>query len=229
MNTPKRTPLGNQPRTYHFPQLSAENGTAADYASGQEQFDAGYESGHQQGYSEGLEQGKQEGLVLGKEEGLTQGIAEGKKIGIAEGQKLYRQTLQPLETLTAQLQQTLNFRLQEQKDLLMQLLKQITDRVLTEELALKPEHLQRMIEESCASLPEPHSHLKIYLHPQDKQKLNAVEFKFDTDWVMLEDKQLKPGACRIETSQSVIQASLPEQVDECLTHIETQLNEAESV
>lgn len=224
ISQPKRPTPPGQPRSYHFPQLSQADGVAKDYAESQQQFDTGYASGHQQGYDEGLMQGKQDGQAQGHQEGLAQGMAEGRKLGQAEGQKQYLQAIQPIQALTEQLQQTLTFQIGEQKALILQLLQQITHRVFTDELAQKPEHLMRLIESSCATLPEPNTRLKIFLQPQDRQRLEQVGFKLDADWILQDDPKLATGACRIETSQSVIEASLGQQVEECLQHIAGQLD-----
>jgi flagellar assembly protein FliH len=227
MTTPtKRITPPSQPRSYHFPQLSDVDGVAKDYAESQQQFDTGYASGHQQGYEEGLAQGKRDGQTQGHQDGLAQGMAEGRKLGQVEGQKQYQQAIKPIQALTEQLQQTLNFQISEQKALILQLLQQITTRVFAHELAQKPEHLMRLITESCATLPEPNTRLKIHLNPQDRQRLEQVGFTLDADWTLQDDPKLAVGACRIETSQSVIEASLSQQADECLQHIATQLDTA---
>lgn len=219
----KRLPQGT-PRPYHFPPLFSNQEQAAEYAAAQQQFDSGYDAGHQQGQQEGFAQGKEEGLAAGKQEGLEQGMAQGRQAGERLGRQQYEQVLPALKNLASQLQQTLDQHLQEQKELLLQLVLQVTQRVLPAELALQPQQILRLVEESCATLPDPRRDVRIYLNEQDRQRLLALGFTTHGDWPLLEDKNLQSGDCRIETSSSVVEASLQERVGECMAAVAEKLD-----
>lgn len=220
----KRPPQGT-PRPYHFPPLFSNQEQAAEYAAAQQQFDSGYDAGHQQGQQEGFAQGKEEGLAAGKQEGLEQGMAQGRQAGERLGRQQYEQVLPALKNLATQLQQTLEQHLQEQKELLLQLVLQVTQRVLPAELALQPQQILRLVEESCATLPDPRRDVRIYLNGQDRQRLLTLGFTTHGDWPLLEDKDLKSGDCRIETSSSVVEASLQERIGECMTAVAEKLDD----
>jgi flagellar assembly protein FliH len=216
--------LQGTPRPYHFPPLFSNQEQAAEYAAAQQQFDSGYEAGHTQGQQEGFAQGKEKGLAAGQQAGLEQGMAQGRQAGERLGRQQYEQVLPVLKTLSAQLQQTLDQHLQEQKEQLLQLVLQVTQRVLPAELALQPQQILRLVEESCATLPDPRHDVRIYLNVQDRQRLLALGFSIHGDWPLLEDKELKSGDCRIETSSSVVEASLQARVAECMTAVAEKLD-----
>lgn len=224
MSGNNKRPLQGTPRAYHFPPLFSNQEQAAEYAAAQQQFDSGYEAGHNQGQQEGFAQGKEEGLAAGKQEGLEQGMAQGRQAGERLGRQQYEQMRPALKNLSTQLQQTLEQHLQEQKELLLQLVLQVTQRVFPAELALQPQQILRLVEESCATLPEPRRDVRIYLNVQDRQRLLALGFTAHGDWPLLEDKELQAGDCRIETSSSVVEASLQERIGECMTAVAEKLD-----
>jgi flagellar assembly protein FliH len=224
MSVNNKRQLQGTPRPYHFPPLFSNQEQAAEYAAAQQQFDSGYDAGHQQGQQEGFAEGKAEGLAAGKQEGLEQGMVQGRQAGERLGRQQYEQMLPALQNLSTQLQQTLDQHLQEQKEQLLQLVLQVTQRVLPAELALQPQQILRLVEESCATLPDPRRDVRIYLNAQDRQRLLALGFTTHGDWPLLEDKNLKSGDCRIETSSSVVEASLQERVGECMTAVAEKLD-----
>ena len=66
--------------------------------------------------------------------------------------------------------------------------------------------------------------MRIYLNVQDRQRLLALGFTAHGDWPLLEDKELQAGDCRIETSSSVVEASLQERIGECMTAVAEKLD-----
>ena len=225
MSGNNKRPLQGTPRPYHFPPLFSNQEQAAEYAAAQQQFDSGYEAGHTQGQQEGFAQGKDEGLAAGKQAGLEQGMTQGRQAGERLGRQQYEQVLPALSNLSTQLQQTLEQHLQEQKELLLQLVLQVTQRVFPAELALQPQQILRLVEESCATPPDPRRDVRIYLNVQDRQRLLALGFTTHGDWPLLEDKALQAGDCRIETSSSVVEASLQERVGECMAAVAEKLDD----
>lgn len=224
MSGQNKYPGNSVVRPYHFPPLMQDALQSAEYAASQQQFDSSYEAGHQQGYQEGLEQGKQQGLAEGKKEGNEQGLIQGRKIGEQLGKQHYDEMLKPLQAIAAQLQQSLELNLKDQKEQLLQLVMQVTQRVLTMELALQPQQILKLVEESCASLPEKPQDVRIYLNSKDLQNLRSKGFTAYDSWPLLEDKNLKQGDCRVETQSSVIESSLGQQVAECISVIEEKMD-----
>lgn len=212
-------------RPYRFPQLQNDHLKVSDYASAQEQLDAGYAAGHEQGYAEGFETGKQEGFLVGKKEGQDQGLIQGRQQGEKAGRQQYEQVLPTLQHLSTRLQDVLSQQIADQKDLLIQLVRQVTERVFPTELVLNPKQIQCLVDECCAALPEPKQALKIYLNPMDKKRLLAIGYQNPDGWPLLDDANLAVGDCRIESSHSASEASLSKQLKESVAKLAVVLDQ----
>ena len=212
-------------RSYHFPPLHNNNQTIADYASAQQQLDAGYESGRQQGYNEGLAQGREDGLREGKQDGLEQGLLQGRLQGEKLGRQQYEQVLPTLSAMTTQLNNMYKHQVREQKEQLLQLIRQVTEHILPAELALNPLQIKILLEDSYKALPDPVQGVKIYLNPSDKKRLLSIGFHMQPEWPILDDNKLAVGDCRIESTTSVIEASISKQLANNLAKISSQLDE----
>lgn len=219
-------PNANGIRPYRFPTLHTSTQAIADYASAQQQIDAGYEAGRQQGYEEGFEQGKEEGIVQGKKEGQEQGLIQGRQQGEKLGRQQYEQALPGLAAIAKQLQSTFQMQVRDQKEQILVLVRQVTERILPAELALNPVQVQCLVEECCNSLPEPKQGVKIYLNPADKKRLLNVGFQTLEGWPLLEDATLAAGDCRIESTTSVIEASISKQIADSIKLVAEQLEAA---
>ncbi len=226
MSAANNKPAGVSARPYRFPQLQSEHLKVGDYASAQEQLDAGYAAGHEQGYSEGFDEGKQEGFQTGKKEGQDQGLLQGRQQGEKIGRQQYEQVLPVLNQLSERLQLVLKQQIADQKDLLIQLVRQVTERVFPTELVLNPKQIQCLVDECCAALPDPKQALKIYLNPMDKKRLLAVGYQNPEGWPLLEDPALQPGDCRIESSHSASEASLSRQLNQSIAQLAESLEKA---
>lgn len=216
-------PSSNGIRPYRFPTLHASTHAIADYASAQQSLDAGYEAGRQQGYDEGFVQGKDEGFVQGKKEGQEQGLIQGRQQGEKLGRQQYEQALPGLAAITQQLQATFQQQVRDQKEQILLLVRQVTERILPAELTLNPVQIQCLVEECCNNLPDPKQGVKIYLNPADKKRLINVRFQAPEGWPLLEDAALATGDCRIESTTSVIEASISKQIAESIKLVAEQL------
>jgi flagellar assembly protein FliH len=151
----------------------------------------------------------------GFEAGKKQGLAE----GVAEIQRMLRQTraadLQRVEALIANLGQEITLAVRElderTADRLLDLALDIASRVIGSEVRQRRDLMLPIVHEALDTIISGHSHPTIHVSPADHDWLRTAA---DQDarlhgCRLVADASLPLGTCRIETTQALVDASIP--------------------
>jgi len=151
-------------------------------------------------------QAQQEGYTAGFEQGKT----AGHKAGLEAAQNDVSQRLaylgQILTTLNAPLE---NLDVEIENDL-VSLVTSVARQVIRRELKTEPEHVIGAVRAALAVLPVNDRKITIILHPQDTelvQKGLSLD-EDDAKWRWVDDPTMHRGGCRIETANTLIDASV---------------------
>lgn len=150
---------------------------------------------HLESRQEGYETGRREGWEAGYREGLVQAQAEAERLrGLAD-------------TLAAALRDVE----QELGQELLALALDISKQMLRQALKVKPELLLPVVRSAIESLPHHAQHPHLHLHPEDAALVRRM---LETElphagWKVVEDMRIARGGCRIETTTSELDATLP--------------------
>lgn len=133
---------------------------------------------------------------------------EGRRAGYAAGQAAARAEAERLGRAAAGLEQALAEFNQSVADELLALATEIARQVVRETIAIRPETIQAVVSEALAHFP--HQHATIYLNPQDASLVRsyAGDVLAHAGHRILEEPNLKPGDCLVESGSSQIDATL---------------------
>ena len=149
-----------------------------------------HQQAHQEGYQEGLEQGKAQGY--------------------REGQEQARQEAQRLNDVLNQVNAALQQLDQDMSQALLDLALGIARQMLRQALAVRPELVLAVVKEAINSFPQANQHPQLVLHPQDAALVrSSLEAELaHGHWRVVEDNQIVPGGCRLETAHGELDATL---------------------
>lgn len=218
-----------QVRTHHFPPLKGLK-PGRDTLAEQREYHQGYEQGVAQGLAEGVAQGKLQGIEqgqrLGFDQGYEQGLSAGEQEGIRQGRLFFEEACRPFTPLREQLEKLTRSRLAEHRALLSELVADVARRVIHNELTQHPEQILSLVQEALHALEGEPENIRIYINPNDRNRLSGLGYKECEGWPLEEDNQLATGDCRIESAQSVVEMSTESRLDECLESVQRSLGTA---
>lgn len=144
-------------------------------------------------------------------EGYETGRREGHAAGYLEGQAQARSEADRLKSIGDSLVAALNGVEQELSNDLLALSLDIAKQILRQALKAKPELLLPVVRSAMESLSHNAQHPHIHLHPEDAVLVRAMlEAELPhAGWKVMEDMRIDRGGCRIETSTSELDATLP--------------------
>lgn len=151
-----------------------------------------------------------------RQDAYNEGFSEGEKDGFHAGQLRARQEaeaalqprLQALDSLIQQLFDPINEQDQAIEHMLLQLVQVISEEVIQRELILDSSQIQKVLREAMKMLPMEDGQVRIHVNPQDFDAIRSLRERHEESWRILEDDNLLPGGCRIETLNSQIDASV---------------------
>lgn len=167
--------------------------------------------------AEGIEklqkEAQQEGYKVGLEQGKKAGVEAGKK-DIAQQANFLKQIMTTLNTPLSNLDQQI------EHDLIT-LVTTMTRQLVRRELKTDPEHVIGAVRAAMAVLPINDRKLKIYLNPQDIELVKTGLSVDDNDvsWSWIEDPTLSRGGCRLETADTMIDASVEARLESVITKL----------
>ncbi|MGL4205335.1 MAG: FliH/SctL family protein [Aeromonadaceae bacterium] len=205
-------------RHYHFPPLQRLQ-AGQEALQDLQQFEQGFEQGVGEGFAVGQEQGIEQGKRLGFEQGLQQGMQQGLADGERQGRALFEKALSPFERLREELESLSRQRLGEQHALLVELVTQVARRVIHAELTLNPQQILQLVQDALSTLPEGEEGVRLFINPDDRQRLQALGYSSCGGWPLEADAALGVGDCRIESRQSVVESQTESRLVECLTQV----------
>lgn len=145
-----------------------------------------------------------------RQEGYQEGLGQGREQGYSEGRELAQQEAQRLHKLLVQVNESLQGLDREMAQQLLALSLGIAKQMLRQALAVRPELLLPVVQEAINSLPQTNQHPQLILHPQDAALVRScLEAELaHGHWRVVEDSQIAPGGCRLETLQSELDATM---------------------
>ncbi|MCX4028893.1 flagellar assembly protein FliH [Endozoicomonas sp. SM1973] len=200
-------PLPSQ--TSSSAQPSASPPAAMDADQLQEQgFQAGFNEGKQLGWQTGLEEGKtagyQEGLTKGQEDGYQQGLQQGQEAAIEELHKQMGRLQQLINALYNPIADQDEALTQQLVNIAIAIAKQVVQR----ELQLDSSQITTVVRAAIQAMPITDQQIKVFLNPQDIDLINEHVAQQGENWQLLPDDKLLPGGCRVETANSLVDASV---------------------
>ncbi|MBC3900837.1 hypothetical protein GH811_14575 [Acetobacterium malicum] len=176
----------------------------------QEGFSQGYATGHE----EGLRDGTQEGFQAGLKEGLNEGLAQ----AAAEIENKLREIDEILEQINLERQRALDNQEQELLDIAFEIAKKIMKHQVQEDRDLFLKFFDEVIhgdeEDLKIYLSENQKTLDLHINKEMSEKLKKLAKKSKVIILKDEDKIM------VETNDSVIDMSLPVQLDQLEKAIE---------
>ena len=136
---------------------------------------------------------------------------EGRAAGYQEGKDQVQTDAQRLRILMNNLEQELqNFDQRVARDLLALSL-DVAKQMLCQALRVRPELVLTVVQDAIACLPHFNQHAHLVLHPEDAAlvRTRLGDQLSHSGWKILEDARIEKGGCRVETSSSQIDATLP--------------------
>ena len=180
----------------------------------QEGFSQGYATGHQ----EGLRDGAQEGFQAGLKDGLNEGLNEGKTQAAAEIENKLQEINEILAEINIERQRALDSQQQELLDIAFEIAKKIMKHQVQEDRDLFLKFFDEVIhgdeEDLKIYLSENQKTLDLHINKEMSEKLKKLAKKSKVIILKDEDKIM------VETNDSVIDMSLPVQLDQLEKAIE---------
>jgi len=156
---------------------------------------------------EGLQkQAQQEGHKAGFEQGQKAGY----QAGFDQGKEDLAQQLQTLRQIISTLNTPLENLDEELERDIVALVSTVARQVIRREIKVEPEHVIGAVRAALEALPINDRKIKIYIHPQDidlvKKGLSMEDE--ENSWRWIEDPVLTRGGCRVETANTLIDATV---------------------
>lgn len=168
-----------------------------------------------------------------RQDAYNEGFSTGEKDGFHAGQLKAKQEadvvltgkVAVLEQLMTQLFAPIAEQDQQLERALVQLVSQMSREVIRRELLADSSQLTQVLREALKLLPMGAGNVRIHINPQDFELVKALRERHEENWRILEDEQLQPGGCRVESEHSLIDASIETRLDLALKQLFEQQRE----
>jgi len=167
----------------------------------------------QDAYNEGFSTGEKDGFHAGQLKAKQEAdiVLQGK---VAVLEQLMTQLFAPIAEQDQQLERAL-----------VQLVSQMSREVIRRELLADSSQLTQVLREALKLLPMGAGNVRIHINPQDFELVKALRERHEESWRILEDEQLQPGGCRVESEHSLIDASIETRLELALKQLFEQQRE----
>ena len=168
-----------------------------------------------------------------RQEAYNEGFSTGEKDGYHAGQLKARQEaeaalnpkLESLEKLMTQLLEPIADQDRNLEHAMVTLVSQLAREVIQRDLLIDSSQIRQVLREALKLLPMGASNVRIYINPQDFDLVKALRERHEETWRIVEDSDLLPGGCRIETEQSRIDASVETRLGQAISQLFEQQRE----
>ena len=168
-----------------------------------------------------------------REEAYNEGFATGEKDGFHSGQLKGQQEsrtklearLGELEKIMVQLLEPMREQDEQIEDMLLKLVETMVREVIQRELKIDSSQITAVLRGALKALPMGADNIRIYLNPADFDAARALRERHEEKWRLLEDDQLMPGGCRVETEHSQLDATLETRLQQITTQLFEQQRE----
>lgn len=168
-----------------------------------------------------------------RQEAYNEGFSTGEKDGFHAGQLKAKQEaeaaltprLDSLEKLMTQLLEPIADQDRNLEHAMVTLVSQLAREVIQRDLLIDSSQIRQVLREALKLLPMGASNVRIYINPQDFDLVKALRERHEETWKIVEDSDLLPGGCRIETEQSRIDASVETRLGQAIKQLFEQQRE----
>lgn len=141
-----------------------------------------------------------------QQQAYQEGFAAGMRDGRAQGEAFSLHMKDLLTELDGSLQRFESA----MADDILELALEIARQLVRQSIRVNPEMVLTIVREAIESLPQLTEHPVLVLHPEDAnhvRQMLAYEYQ-ESVWRVVEDPHMARGGCRVETSESEIDATL---------------------
>lgn len=168
-----------------------------------------------------------------RQEAYNEGFSTGEKDGFHAGQLKAKQEaeaaltpkLDSLEKLMTQLLEPIADQDRNLEHAMVTLVSQLAREVIQRDLLIDSSQIRQVLREALKLLPMGACNVRIYINPQDFDLVKALRERHEETWKIVEDSDLLPGGCRIETEQSRIDASVETRLGQAIKQLFEQQRE----
>ncbi|MAC46806.1 MAG: hypothetical protein CMI12_08130 [Oceanospirillum sp.] len=185
-------------------------------------YEEAYAAGKEQGMLDGLAQGREDGFLKGKAEGHEEGSQQGYQEGLQQGQREIDAALGQLNNVLALLHEPIEQQSEELEHVLYNLLEKLVRIMTHHELQLRSDVVLDIIRESLDALPRNSERIRVFVSAQDFELANNQSMGSLDKWQVYIDEAMQPGGCRVETLNSLIDASVETRLNDMLNQIVSQ-------
>lgn len=162
-----------------------------------------------------------------RQEAYNEGFATGEKDGFHAGQLRARQEaearlneqLARLEQLMGHLLEPIAEQDQALEGALVDLVTHVAREVIQRELRTDSSQLQVILSEALGLLPMGAGNLRIHVNPQDFELVKALRERHEESWKIIEDASLEPGGCRVESQNSLVDATVETRLKQAMAQL----------
>lgn len=189
----------------------------------QEQYSQGFQLGMTKGYEEGQKEGVEKGQVQGFEEGLLKGQQQGIEQGIAEGKKEFLTASVPFSGMVEKVERLFIEQERRQRELVCELVQKVAQQVIRCELALQPQQILALVEETLETLPSEPQGIKVLMAQEEFAQIEKVASEKIAEWNIVCDPNLRQGDCRIITKTAEADAGCELRLETCMNSVKEHL------
>jgi flagellar assembly protein FliH len=168
-----------------------------------------------------------------RQEAYNEGFSTGEKDGFHAGQLKARQEaeaalapkLDSLERLMTQLLEPIADQDRNLEHAMVTLVSQLAREVIQRDLVIDSSQITQVLRDALKLLPMGANNVRIQINPQDFELVKALRERHEETWRIVEDSDLLPGGCRIETEQSRIDASVETRLSQAISQLFEQQRE----
>ena len=145
-----------------------------------------------------------------RQQAYDEGYAEGRDAGYAAGVQQAHSEAMQINALLQNLQVALNQVDEQLAQSLLDLSLEIARKMVGENLQVKPEVILKVVSDAISGLPHFNQNAHLILHSDDAELVRKQmgEQLSHAEWKIFTNTQIKRGGCRVETSQSQVDATL---------------------
>lgn len=145
-----------------------------------------------------------------RQQAQQEGYAIGHQAGYAEGIQQARIEAEKIHALMQSLQGELNQVDQQVAQSLLDLSLEIAQKMVQASLQAKPDMILNIVSDAIGTLPHFNQNAHLLLHPDDAELVRKQmgEHLAHAGWKIFADAKIQRGGCRVETSNSQIDASV---------------------
>ncbi|AOY87200.1 flagellar assembly protein FliH [Marinobacter salinus] len=189
----------------------------------------GYNEGRDAGYQAGLSEGRDQGHEEGRQTGLSEGLKQGEKQGYEDTRKEVDIKLDRLEHLLGELLLPISRHEDELETALVNLTTVLARAVVFRELTIDSSQIHKVVRRALEALPSSADNIRIHIHPDDCELVREVTARMETPASVIEDDDVLPGGCKIETRHSLVDFTVEKRFQRAVqSMLDKQMGESEA-